>query len=62
MHPELWIGAGAAVTVAIASGLGEHRRSNRKDLDQVGLMPWPLIQLLALLAAVILVSVALNLR
>ncbi|UYY60163.1 hypothetical protein [Sphingomonas sp. S2-65] len=50
------------MTVAIASGIGEHRRRNRKDLDRVGLVPWPLIQLLALLAALILVSVALNLR
>jgi hypothetical protein len=62
VHAELWVGAAAAIGVAVASALGEHRRRNRRDLDRVGLVPWPLIQLLAMLAAVICASVALNLR
>ncbi|MBB5710342.1 hypothetical protein [Sphingomonas xinjiangensis] len=62
MHAELWAGAGAALALAVVSGIGEHRRSHRRDLDRVGLIPWPLIQLLALLLAIVCVSVALNLR
>jgi len=62
MHPQLWIGAGVALVVAVLSGFGEHRRRNRRDMDRVGLVPWPLVQVLAMLTAVILVSVALNLR
>lgn len=62
MHPELWVGAGAALSVAVASGLAEYRRRNRKNLDHVGVVPWALIQVLAMLGAVICVSVALNLR
>ncbi|MET0310048.1 MAG: hypothetical protein ABW023_15180 [Sphingomonas sp.] len=44
------------------SGFGESRRKKRRDLDRVGFMPWSLIQVLAMLGTVILVSVALNLR
>lgn len=62
MHGELWSGAAAALGLAVASGWAEHRRRRRRDLDKVGLIPWPLVQVLAMLTAVILVSVALNLR
>jgi len=62
MQQQLWGGAIAAVLVAVGSGFGEHRRRQRRDMDQVGFMPWTLVQVLAMLAAVILASVALNLR
>ena len=62
MQQQLWAGAAAAVVVAITSAFGERRRSRRRDMDQVGFMPWTLIQVLAMLLAVILASVALNLR
>jgi hypothetical protein len=62
MQQQLWGGAAAAVVVAITSAFGERRRSRRRDMDQVGFMPWTLIQVLAMLLAVILASVALNLR
>jgi predicted membrane protein len=62
MQQQLWAGAGAAVLVALASGFGDHRRRRRRDMDRVGVMPWTLIQVLAMLAAVILASMALNLR
>jgi len=62
MQQQLWSGAAAAAVVAITSAFGERRRSRRRDMDQVGFMPWTLIQVLAMLLAVILASVALNLR
>ena len=62
MQQQLWSGAAVAVMVAIGSGFGEHRRRRRRRIDAVGFMPWTLIQILAMLLAVILASVALNAR
>ncbi|MDG2534750.1 hypothetical protein P6144_13895 [Sphingomonas sp. HITSZ_GF] len=62
MQLQLWLGAAGAAVIAIVSALGEHRRRKRKRMDDVGFMPWQLIQVMAMLAAVILASVALNMR
>jgi hypothetical protein len=62
MQQQLWGGAAAAILVAVVSGFGEHRRRKRREMDRVGFVPWTLIQVLAMLAALILASVALNLR
>jgi hypothetical protein len=62
MQQQLWGGAVAALLLAVASGVGESRRRKRRDLDRVGLIPWSLVQVMAMLGVVILVSVALNLR
>lgn len=62
MQQQLWGSAAAAIVIAVASGFGEHRRRRRLDMDRVGFVPWTLLQVLAMLAAVILASVALNLR
>ncbi|WP_066801252.1 hypothetical protein [Sphingomonas soli] len=62
MQQELWTSVGIALLVAVIAGFGEHQRKRRSDMDRIGLMPWPLIQVLALLAALILTSVALHLR
>ncbi|UZK65922.1 hypothetical protein [Sphingomonas sp. M1-B02] len=62
MQPQLWSGAAAALLLAVASGFAEGRRSKRADLDRAGFMPWSLIQILAMLAALVCASLALNLR
>lgn len=62
MQQQLWGGAVAALGIAAASGWGEYRRKNRQDLDRVDLVPWTMVQILALLTALVLASVALNAR
>ncbi|MBX3563437.1 MAG: hypothetical protein KF730_02555 [Sphingomonas sp.] len=61
MQQELWTGVGVAMLVAVIAGLGERKRKRRRDMDRIGLMNWPLIQVLALLTALILTSLALHL-
>ena len=62
MQQELWTGVGVALLVAVIAAFGERKRKRRRDMDRIGLLPWPLIQVLALLAALILTSLALHLR
>ncbi|WP_343520045.1 hypothetical protein [Sphingomonas sp.] len=51
---------GAFVAVAAGSGLADWRRTKRRDLDRVGWMPWTLIQVLAMLAAVVTAALAIK--
>ncbi len=55
-----WALAGAAALIALLSGLAEHRRSRRRDLDRPGWMPWTLLQILAALSAVLALALALK--
>lgn len=59
---QLWGGAVAALLLAVGSGIGEYRRTRRRDLDRVGFVPWTFLQIMAMLVALILASLALNLR
>ena len=45
--------AAAAVVIAVAASVAEHRRDNRADIDKVGFMPWTTITMLAILTALI---------
>jgi len=62
MQLQLWLGAAGAAVIAVVSGLGEHRRRKRRRIDDVGFIPWQFLQVMAMLGAVILASLALNLR
>lgn len=62
MQQQLWTSVGVALFVAVAAGFGERHRKRRRDMDKIGLVSWPLIQVLALLSALILTSVALHIR
>ena len=46
--------------VAIGAGLGDWRRKRRADLDRVGLVDWPTLQILALIAGAVCVIIALH--
>ena len=56
----LWIAAGAFAAVAAGSGLADWRRARRRDLDRVGWVPWTLIQILAVLGAVVTAALAIK--
>ncbi|WNO53360.1 hypothetical protein [Stakelama saccharophila] len=47
------------VFLAVVAGVAEHRRSRRDDLDRIGIVAWPGVQLLALMAALVLTAAAL---
>lgn len=49
-----WLIAGAAAfVVAVVAGFGERRRKRRVDLDRVGWVDWPTVQMAALIAVAI---------
>ena len=52
MQERLWIGAAVCLLIAVVSGIAEHRRRRRRDMDRVGVIPWTLVQVLALIGAV----------
>ena len=62
MQEELWWGVGAALIVAAIAALADRRRANRKDIEAVGFMPWPLVLVLSLLAAAVLTAFAIKAR
>ncbi len=61
MQAGLWWGAAACAVLAGLSHLAEDRRHRRRrGLDQVGLVPWLPIQLVAIGGAVMLAAFALS--
>jgi len=60
MAVEYWSGAGAALALAVIAGFRDRQRKRRTDLDKVGIVDWPAVQVLALIGAAILVSIAYN--
>ncbi len=48
-----WIVA-ALIGVAIAAGIADWRCKRRRDLDRIGPIYWPTVQMLAMIAAVVM--------
>ncbi|WP_066480466.1 hypothetical protein [Sphingomonas sp. CCH5-A5] len=57
MQVGLWIAAALSLALAVVAGI---QRFNRRDPDRAGFMPWNLIQVMALLAAVVLAALAIT--
>ncbi|HVF95573.1 MAG TPA: hypothetical protein VM900_14775 [Sphingomonas sp.] len=55
-----FIAAGASIGVAVLAGLGERRRAQRRDPDGVGWVDWRTVQMAALLAAMLCLSIGFN--
>lgn len=60
MQAGLWSAAALAALIAVFSGWRDWRRRRRHDPDAVGVVDWPTVQMLALIALMILASMALN--
>jgi hypothetical protein len=58
MQAAFWTGAGAALAVAVAAGVMDWRRHRRRDVDNVGWVPWRGIQVATLFAALACVVLA----
>lgn len=60
MQQLLWSGCLGALAVAGLATWGDRRRANRKDINAVGFMPWPLILVLAMIIAAACAAFALK--
>jgi hypothetical protein len=49
-----WVAVAACAVLAVAAGIADWRRRRRIDLDRVGPIHWPTVQMLALIAAVVI--------
>lgn len=60
MQGTLWIWAGASAAIAAVAALADRRRNRRRDIDNVGWMPWPLIVMLAVMLALAFTAFAIH--
>jgi hypothetical protein len=54
--------AAASAVLAGYASLAERRRLKRRNLDQVGWVPWPHVQVLAVLGTVVAIVLAFKLK
>jgi hypothetical protein len=57
---QLWMAAGALALLAGLSGLAEWTRGRRRNLDKPGWMPWTLVQVAAMILALLCLALALK--
>lgn len=62
MQVQLWSMAGVSAALAVIATLADRRRQRRTDLDAVGFMPWTLITVLSVMAALVLTALALKIH
>lgn len=62
MQVVLFGWAGAALALVAFGGWADWRNRRRRNIDRVAMLPWPFIQVMALLAAVVLAGAALTVR
>lgn len=60
MQAGLWIGCGLAVVMAVMCGWGDAARLRRKNLDRISVVDWRTAQLVAIVSALVLASLALS--
>jgi hypothetical protein len=58
---SLWLTASVLALLAVLAVLAEWLRGRRRNLDQVGWVPWTLIQVLSFLGAFIAAALAVKL-
>ncbi|MGN6269129.1 MAG: hypothetical protein ACTHM0_04460 [Sphingomonas sp.] len=46
-----WYGVALCLAVAVFAGIADWRRRKRRDLDRMGPLHWPTVQMLALIVA-----------
>ncbi|MGZ8285154.1 MAG: hypothetical protein ACXW27_04520 [Allosphingosinicella sp.] len=51
-----WPAAAAFAALAVLAGWVDHRRAKRRDVDKPGWVPWQLVLVLAMMAAVVCVA------
>jgi cytochrome bd-type quinol oxidase subunit 2 len=55
-----WWVAGAFVVIVFVAMFADRRRMHRRNLDRPGWVPWPLVLILSLIAAVLCAILALG--
>jgi hypothetical protein len=58
VQPLLWTGTGAMLALAAFAGWRERRRKRRTDLDRIGLINWPTVQVFALIGLLVFANLA----
>jgi hypothetical protein len=56
----LWILAGCAAALTVFAGFAERRRTQRRNLDKPGWVPWDVIQILGGILVVVAIVLALK--
>ena len=55
----LWLAAGAFAALAVLAAWADYRRARRRDVDKPGWVPWELVLIFAMIAAVVCGALAL---